>query len=229
MIKPDPRPLMIKPEPLEDRVPNRKRSGTLSVLREIVPKKIKAEPENLPLGGIDVKPLPSTNTEAIRGELLDIQADVNRLQPQLDRSRRKGEKTTNQLKKEMEITSQLIALHQRRKELTEMLPAISVPAHPIPGPSFHNGATDVFVQPRHPLALVHPSVPSITVTSDSNLLTQLFKHEPMETESDGDDVTLPPASDMDSFPLGDFDNKMLIDGADYGADYYNFGIPKADE
>lgn len=229
MITAQPRPLMIKPEPVDDRIPNRKRSGTLSVLREIAPKKIKAEPENLPFAGADVKPLPSTSTEAIRGELLDLQADVNRLQPQLDRYRRKGEKTTNQLKKEIEITNQLIALHQKRKDLTEMLPAISAPTHPIPGPSFLGGAADGFVQPRQPLALVHPSVPAITVASDPNLLTKLFKHEPMETEWDGDDATPPPTSDADSFPLGDIENNMLIDGTHFDAEYYNFGIAKADE
>ena len=217
---------MIKPEPVEDRVPNRKRSGTLSILREIAPKRIKPEPENLPLAG--VKPPPSTSTEAIRGELLDLQADVNHLQPQLDRYKRKSEKTTNQLKKEMEITSQLIALHQRRKELTEMLPTAPIPAHPIPGPSYQNGDTDWFNQLMQPPALVHPSIPTATVSPGSDLLARLLKHEPMETESDGGDATPPPVSDMDSFPFEDQDNRMLVDGTNFGIEYH-YGVGKADE
>ncbi len=71
-VKAEPQPLMIKPEPAEDRVPSRKRSGTLSVHREIAPKKIKAEPEYPPLAEVDVKPLPSTSAEVIRSELLDL-------------------------------------------------------------------------------------------------------------------------------------------------------------
>jgi len=218
---------MIKPEPIEDRVPNRKRSGTLSVFREIAPKKIKAEPENLLLAGIDVKPPQSTET--IRDELLNLQADLNHLQPQLDRSRRRTEKTTSQLQKEMEITSQLIALHQRRKELTEMLPAVSVPAHPVPGPSFQNIATDGFSQPRLPFPSVHLSVPPFTVSPGSNLLAKLLKDEPMETELDGEDATPPPVSDMDSFPFEDNDIRMLVDGNNFALEYPHYGIAKADE
>jgi len=230
MVKAEPRPLTLKLEAVEDRVPNRKRSGTLSILREIPPKKIKAEPEYLPPAGVDVRPPPSTSTEAIRGELLDLQADVNHLQPQLDRYRRKNEKTTNQLKKEMEITSQLIALHQRRKELTEMLPTAPapVPAHPIPGPSYQNGDTDWFAQLMQPQASVHPPVPTVTASPGSDLLARILKHEPMETEWDGGDATPPPVSDMDSFPFEDYDNRMLVDGTNFGIDYH-YGVGKADE
>jgi len=229
VIKAEPRHLPIKPEPAEDRVPNRKRSGTLSILREIAPKKIKAELENPRLAGVDVKPLPSTSTEAIRGELLDLQADVNHLQPQLDRYRRKTEKTTSQLKKEMEITKQLIALHRRKKELTDMLPTAPVPAHPIPGPSYQNGGTDWFTQLMHSPAPVIPPIPTVAVSPGSkDLLAHLFKHEPMETESDRDDATPPPVSDMDSFPFEDHDNNMLVDGTNFGLEYH-YGVGKADE
>ena len=219
---------MIKPEPVEGGLPNRKRSGTLSILQEIAPKKIKAEPENLPLAGVDVKPPTFTSAEAIRGELLDLQADINHLQPQLDRYRRKSEKTTNQLKKEMDITSQLISLHQRRKELTEMLPTAPVPAHPIPGPSYQNGATDWFAQLMQPPVLVHPPVPTVAVSPGSDLLTKLLKHEPMEIESDGGDAIPPPVSNMDSFPFEGHDNRMLVDGTNFGVEYH-YGVGKADE
>ena len=221
---------MIKPEPAEDRVPNRKRSGTLSILRGFAAKKIKADPENLPLTGLDIEPLPSTSTEAIRGELLDLQANVNHLQPQLDRYRRKSEKTTSQLKKEMEITTQLIALHQRKKELTDMLPTapVPIPAHPIPGPSYQNDDTDWFTQLMQHPASVHPPVPTVTASPESDLLAHLFKHEPMETELDRDDATPPPVSDMDSFPFEYHENKMLVDGTNFGLEYH-YGVGKADE
>lgn len=230
VVKAEPQPLMFKPEPVEDRVLNRKRSGTLSILQGTVPKKVKAEPENPPVAEANVKPYPSMSTEAIRGELLDLQTEVNRLQPQLDRSRRKDEKTSSQLTRELNITSQLIALHQRMKELTEMLPAVSAPAHPIPGPSFQNSATYGLIQHRQPLASVHPSVASVTVASGSNHLAGLLSHDPMGFESDGDHVTPPPTSDMDSFPsLEDDNDRMLVDGTNFGIDFYHHNVAKADE
>jgi hypothetical protein len=137
---------VIKPEPVEDRIFNRKRSGTLSALQDIPPKKIKAGLENPSIAGVDTRLLP-VSAEAIRSELLDLQGEINHLQPQLDRFRRKSGKTTAQLRKEMNITSQLIVLHQRRKELTEMLPAVSAPVHSIAGPSFQNGYVNGFAQP----------------------------------------------------------------------------------
>lgn len=228
MIKAEPRPLVIKPEPVEDRVLNRKRSGTLSALQEIAPKKIKAEPENPPLAEVGVKPSPSMSAEAIRNELLDLQTDINHLQPQLDRSRRKSGKATGQLKREMNITSQLIALHKRKKELTELLPAVSAPVHPIPGPSRQNSAIEGFAQPRQPLAMVQPFV---TTTPGLNLLVNPLKDEPMYSDSDGDDAPLPPTSDMDPLPSfeGGDNDRMLVDGTNLGIDFYHHNAAKADE
>jgi hypothetical protein len=230
VIKAEPRPLMIKPEPLEDRVLGRKRSGTLSVFQGIVPKKVKAELENPPLAEVDLRPSPSTSAEAIRGELLDLQTNISRLQPQLERSKWKSAKTTSQLKREMNITSELIALHQRRKELTEMLPAVSAPAHPIPGPSFQNGTVDGFIQPTQPLALAPPFVPAATVVPGIDLFARSLKDEPMDIDS-GDNATLPPASDVDPpLPFGGDDNsQMLVDGTSLGAEFYHYNIAKADE
>lgn len=230
VVKAEPRPPVIKPEPVDDRLQNRKRSGTVSVFQGIAPKKLKAEPENPPLAQVNATLPPPMSTEAIRNELLDLQTDVNRLQPKLDRSRRKEGKTASQLKREMKITSQLIALHQRRKELTEMLPAVSAPAHPLPGPSFQSGATDWFAQSVQPFASMHPSLATLSFASGSNLFAEPPKHEPMDWESDGDGATPPPTSDMDHLPFLEGDNgQMLVDGTNFGLDFYHHNIAKADE
>lgn len=170
------------------------------------------------------------NAEAIRDELLDLQTEINHLQPQLDRSKRKSGKSTSQLTRELNITSQLIALNQRRKGLTEMLPAVSVSVHPVAGPSFQTSSIDMSAQPRQPLALVQPSVTSLPVASGSNLLANQLKDEPMDTDSDGDDATLPPTSDMDRpHPFDDVHNPMLVDGTNFGIDFYQHNTAKADE
>ena len=232
VVKAEQQPLVIKPEPIDDRLQNRKRSGTFSVLQGIASKKIKAEPENPPLTQADAELPPFMSTEAIRSELLELQTDVNHLQPMLDRARRKEEKkkTATQLKREMKITSQLIALYQRRKELTEMLPAVSALTHPLPGPSYQNGATDGFAQPRQPPTLVHPSIPTVTAASGSNLFANPLKYEPMDWESDGGDAIPPPTSDMDHIPpVGGDNDQMLVDGTNFGVEFYHYNIAKADE
>ena len=219
---------MVKPEPVEDPILSRKRSGTLSVFREVVPKKVKAEPENLPIAKANTKSPPSMTTEAIRGELTDLQAKVNHLKPQLERARRKTDKSTGQLTREKNLTGQLIDLYRRIKELTKMIPDVSAPVHPIPGPSFQNG----FVQSRSPPALVQPSVTSAPVASGSglNFPPNPFKDEPMDTDSDSDNAT-PPPWDMDHFhSLGEDDKgQMLADATNLGADFYNYTTAKADE
>jgi hypothetical protein len=230
VVKTEPRPLMIKSEPVEDRVQSRKRSGTVSVLRDIAPKKIKADPENPPMAEVDVRPLPSMNTETVRGELTDLQAKINHLQPQLERARRKSGKTTEQLTREKKLTSQLIAHYERKKELMEMIPAVSAPAHPFAGPSFQNSFVGGFAQPMQPLAFVQPHAPSVPVASGSTLSLNPFKDEPMDADSDGDDVALPPTSDMDYLhPFEDEKDPMLVDGTDLSMDPYHFNIAKADE
>lgn len=231
MIKAEPQPPMIKPEPVEGRILNRKRSGTLSTLQEIPPKKIKANPESPSIAGVDAKRPPLMSAEAIRGELLDLQREINHLQPQLDRSRRKSEKATSQLTRELNITNQLIALHQRRKGLTEMLPAVSAPVHPVAGPSFQNGSINGSAHPRQLFTLAQTSATSATVASGSNIPTNWVKDESMDTDSDGDDATLPPTSDMDPFrSLADDDNnRMLVDGTNPSVDFYQYNTAKADE
>ena len=169
------------------------------------------------------------SAEAIRAELVDLQRDINHLQPRLDRSRRKSGKTTGGLTREQNITTQLIALYQRKKELTETLPAVSVPVHPVAGPSFQNGPTDWSAQPRQPLTSVQPPFTSSTVASGSNLLANPLKDEPMDTDS-GDDATPPPTSDMDPFrSLEDDNNRMPVDGAEFGVDFFHYNTAKADE
>lgn len=220
---------MIKHESVGDRVPSRKRSGTLSILREIAPKKIKADPENPSIAGVDVKP-PPMSTEAIRNELTDLQAKINHLQPRLDRARRKSGKTTEQLTKEKNLTSQLITLFQQKKELTEMIPAVSAPAHPIAGPSYLNGFTDGLAQLRQPLALVQPPTASVPVASGSKIPLNSIEDEPMDTDSDGDRATPPPTQVMDPFhSFEDDKNQMLVDGTSLGADFYHYNAAKADE
>lgn len=221
---------MIKREPLEDRVASRKRSGTLSVLREIAPKKIKAEPENPSITAVEVNHALPMSTEAIRDELTDLQAKINHLQPQLDRARRKNGKTTEQLTREKNLTSQLITLYQQKKELTEMIPAVSAPPNTMAGPSHQNGYVDGFTQPTQPLALVKPSIASVPVASGSNLSLNSIKDEHMDTDSDSDNVTPQPTSDMDHFHSFEDDNTpMLVDGANLGVDFYHYNTAKADE
>jgi len=223
-------PFAIKPEPVEDHISNRKRSGTLSALQETSSKKIKAGPENLPIAGAEIRPPPPASAEAVRSELLDLQSEVNRLQPQLDRSKRKSGKSTAQLTREMNITKQLIALHQRRKELTEMLPAVSTHVQPVAGPSFQSGYINGSAQPSQSLTLVQPPITSVAVASGSDLFLNRLKDEPMSTDWDDDDATPPPTSDMDPLRslLGD-DNRMLVDGTDFGMDFYHYNTAKADE
>jgi len=229
-IKAEPQPLMIKPEPVEDRISNRKRSGTLGALQEISPKKIKAGPENLPIAGTETRRPPPASAEAIRSELLDLQSEVNRLQPQLDRSKRKSGKSTAKLTREMNITKQLIALHQRRKELTEMLPAVSAHVQPVAGPSFQTGYINGYPQPSQSLTLVQPPVTSVSVAFDLDHWLNPLKDEPMSTDSDDDDVTHPPTSDMDPLrSLLEDDSRMLVDGTDFGMDFYHHNTAKADE
>ena len=232
-IKAEPQSLMIKPEPVEDRISNRKRSGTLGALQEISPKKIKAGPENLPMAGAETRRPPPASAEAIRSELLDLQSEVNRLQPQLDRSKRKSGKSTAQLTREMNITRQLIALYQRRKELTEMLPAVSAHVQPVAGPSFQTGYINGSAQPSQSLTLVQPPVTSVAFDSDPFDLDHWLnplKDEPMSTDSDDDDATHPPTSDMDPLrSLLEDDSRMLVDGTDLGMDFYHYNTAKADE
>jgi hypothetical protein len=235
VIKAEPQPLMIKPEPAEDRPPSRKRSGTVSILREVVPKKIKADPEGLPMPGLDIEPLHSMSTKTIRDELTDLQAKINHLQPQLDRARRKSEKTTEKLTREKNLTSQLIDLYKRKKELTEMIPAVSAPLHPIAGPSYQNNFDDGFAQPMQPPASMQPYAPSVPVASGSNLPFNFFKDELMDTNPDSDNTTPPPTSDLDLFhPFGEGDINQTItagstSGVDLGVDFYHYNAAKADE
>jgi hypothetical protein len=235
VIKAEPQPLMIKPEPAEDRPPSRKRSGTVSILREVVPKKIKADPEGLPMPGLDIEPLHPMSTKTIRDELTDLQAKINHLQPQLDRARRKSEKTTEKLTRERNLTSQLILLYQRKKELTEMIPAVSAPLHTIAGPSYQNNFDDGFAQPMQPPASMQPYAPSVPVASGSNLPFNFFKDEPMDTNPDSDNATPPPTSDLNHFhPFGEGDQNQTIiggptSGVDLGVDFYHYNAAKADE
>jgi len=112
-----------------------------------------------------------------------------------------------------------------------MLPAVSAPAHPIAGPSFQNGATDWFAQPRQPLAFVQPSLTSVTVASGSDLLVNPLRDELMDTDSDGDDPTPPPTSDVDPFRSFEDDdkNRMLVDDTNLGVDSHHYNTAKADE
>lgn len=235
MIKAEPQPLMIRPEPAEDRGLSRKRSGTVSILREVTPKKIKVDPESPPIAGVNVNPPHPTDTSSIRDDLNYLQAQINHLQPKLDRARRKSEKTTEKLTREKNLTSQLITLYQRKKELTEMIPAISGPVHPIAGPSHQSSFDDLFAQLRQPPTLMQPSVTFAPVASGSNPPLDFFKDEPMDTHSDGDDATAPPTSDADYLrSFGEDDkNQMIIGGAnsglDLGADFYHYNAAKADE
>ena len=226
-IKAEPQPPMIKPEPVEDRVSNRKRSRTQSVLPEIFPKKLKASPENptIPTIKADFERPLSMSAEAIRDELLDLQREINHLQPQLDKSKRKAMKTTGELTREMNITKQLIDLYQRRKELTEMLPAVSAPVQPIAGPSYQTDFTYGFTQPEQ------PPVSTVPFASGSNLLASPLKDEPMDTDSEEDNAAPLPTSDMDpSRPLADGDgNGMFVDGTNFGVDFYHHNTAKADE
>lgn len=234
VIKAEPQPLMIRPEPAEDRAPSRKRSGTVSILREVTPKKIKVDPESPPMAGVNVKPPHPTNTSSIRDELSDLQAQINHLQPKLDRARRKSEKTTEKLTREKKLTSQLITLYQRKKELTEMIPAISSPVHPIAGPSHQSSFDDLSAQLRQPPTSMQPSVTFAPVASGSNLPSDFFHDEPMDTHSDGDDATAPLTSDVDHFrSVEDDKNQMIIgdanSGLDLGVDFYHYNAAKADE
>jgi len=229
VIKAEPQPPMIKPEPVEGRVVNRKRSGTHSVFQEIVPKKIKADAKSFPMGEVDVKPPPLVNAEAIRGELLELQREINLLQPQVDLSKRKiGKSSTTHLKKELKITAQLIALQQRKKELTGMLPAVPAPTHPTPGPSFRSDAVDGFAQPGQLHAFVQPSVPSTAAASGSDLSLNPLRDDPMDTDSDADDPAPPFTSDMDPPFVDNDSNRMLVDGAGFNVDF-RYNAAKADE
>lgn len=113
-----------------------------------------------------------------------------------------------------------------------MLPAVSAPVHPVAGPS-QSGFIDLSVQPRQPPTLVQPPTASVAVASGSNLLANLLKDEPMNTDSDGDYATPPPTSDIDLFHpflLEDDDkNRMLIDGTNFDVDFYHHNTAKADE
>jgi hypothetical protein len=223
----EPQLLMIKHESIEDRVPSRKRSGTISVPQEVARKRVKADPENSLTAELDAKP-PSMSTEAMRNELTDLQAMINHLQPRLDRAKRKNGKSIEQLTKERSLTSQLIELYRRKKELTEMIPAISTHAHSIAGPSYRNGFTDAFAQPRQPVVL-GPNA-SALVASGSNLPSGSTKDEPINSDSD-DDVANPlPVSDMDhSHSFEDDNNQMLVDDINLGADFCQYNTAKADE
>jgi hypothetical protein len=230
-IKTELQPLVIKPEPMEDRIFNRKRSGTLSILRDVTPKKVKADPENPLIPETDVKPPPYANTETMRDELHNLQARINHLQPQLDRARRKSGKTAEQLTREKNMTNQLITLYQQKKALTEMIPAVSAFVQPVAGPSYQNGFTDGFAQLRQPLALVQTPVTSVPVASGSSIHLDSFKDEPMDTDSDSDDVAPPPTSDMDHFhSFGEGDQTLMpIDNVNFGAEFYHYNTAKADE
>ena len=208
---------------------NRKRSGTLSTVREIAPKKIKAEPEKSSIAEVHVQSSP-TSTEAIRNELTDLQAEIIHLQPQLDRARRKNGKTTEQLTRERNLTSKLIALYQRKKELTEMIPALSTPTHSVAGPSYRNSFVDGPIQPKQPPALVRPSTASVSLASGSNLPSGSIKDEATDTDSDSSDTTPPSTSDMNPFQSFEDDkNQILVDGTNLGVDFYHYNAAKADE
>ena len=225
----EPQPLVIKREPVGDRVPSRKRSGTLSVFREIPQKKIKPDPENPSIAEVDTKP-PPMSTEVIRSELTDLQAEINHLQPQLDRAKRKKSKSTEQLTREKTLTAQLIALYQRKKELTEMIPAVSAPTHPIAGPSYRSGFIDGFAQPRQPLPLVQPFITSVPVASGSNFPLNPVKDEPMDTDSDNNHAAPSHVSDADHFHSPEDDkHQMLVSSTDFGVDLYHYNTAKADE
>lgn len=216
-------------EPVEERIPSRKRSGTVSTLREVAQKKIKADPENPSMAGVDVKP-PPMSTETMRNELTDLQAKINHLQPQLDRARRKNWKSIEQLTREKSLTGQLIALNRRKKELTEMIPAIAIPAHPIPGPSYRNGFVDGFVQPSQPPPMGQPFITSAPVASGSNLPSNTTRDEPMDTDSGDDDANPPLTLDVDQFySFEDDKNQMLVDGTNLGLEFYQYNTAKADE
>ena len=226
---------MIKPEPVEGSFPSRKRSGTLSIHREVVPKKIKADPE-LPLTArFDVKPPPLMGTETMLDELANLETKINHLQPQLEQSRRSSEKTTEQLTREREITSQLITLYRQKKELAEMIPAVFAPTYPFDGPSYQNGFVSTLAQPSQPIAPAQPPIAAVPVPSGSNLPLNFFKDEPMDAGSDSDDPTLPPASDTDHFySFGEDDkNQTVTDGtgpgAGLGVDLYHYNTAKSDE
>lgn len=112
-----------------------------------------------------------------------------------------------------------------------MLPAVSAPFHPVAGPSFQNGSINWSAQPSQSLDFVQPPVTSIAVASGSDFLPNWLKDEPMDTDSDGDGATFPPTSDMDLFRslADDANNQMLIDGTNFGADFYHHNTAKADE
>lgn len=226
MIETESQPPMVKHEAVEGCVPSRKRSGTLTVLREIAPKKIKTDPENPSTALVDVKLPPLV--EAIRNDLTDLQGKINHLQPQLDRARRKSGKTTDQLTREKNLTSQLIALYEQKKELTEMIPAVSAPAHPIAGPSYscRNGFVDAFAEPRQP---VQPPTAPVPVPSGSSLPLNSIKNEPMDTDSDNDNHAAPLAPDMDHFHPFDDKSQMLVDDTNLGLDIFHYNAAKADE
>ena len=230
---------MIKPEPVEDPFPSRKRSGTFSIHREVTPKKIKADPE-LPLTArLDVKPPPLMGTETMLDELANLEARINRLQPQLDQSRGNSGKTTEQLTRERDITGQLITLYQRKKELAEMIPAVFAPTYRFDGPSYQNGFVGTLAQPRQPIAPVQPPVAAVPVPSGSSLPLSFFKDEPIDPDSDSDDPTPPHTSDMDHFhPFGEDDkNRAIMDGTSFGADlgaglgvdFYHYNTAKSEE
>lgn len=228
-LKTEPQPPMIKPEPIEDRISNRKRSGTQSYLPEISSKKFKAGPEDpsIPTFKVGLKRPPSISAEAVRDELLDLQREINHLQPHLDKSKRKTGKTTGELTREMNITKQLIDLYHRRKELTEMLPAVSTstPVQPVAGPSYQNDFVYGFTQPEQ------PPVSTVAFASGSNLLVNPLKDEPMDTDSDEDNAAPPPMSDVDPSRLladGD-DNGMFVDSTNFAVDFYHRNTGKADE
>lgn len=168
----------------------------------------------------------SMSTEAMRDELLDLQARINHLQPQLDRVRRKSSKTTEKLTRERNLTSKLIALYQRKKALTEMIPTVSTPIHSTAGPPYQNGYADGFIQHRHPLSLVQPPIAAATISSGSNVRLDSFKDEPMDTDSDNDDAVPPPIPNMNFF--GD-DNHVLAENDNVNTDFYQHNTAKADE
>ena len=113
-----------------------------------------------------------------------------------------------------------------------MLPAFSAPVHPVAGPSFQNGFINGPAQSSQSfLTSMQPPVTSVAVASGSDLFPNRLKDEPMDTDSDGDDATLPPTSYMDPFRslVDDNNNRMLIDGTNLGVDFYHYNAAKADE
>lgn len=111
-----------------------------------------------------------------------------------------------------------------------MLPAVSAHVQPVAGPSFQTGYINGYPQPSQSLTLVQPPVTSVSVAFDLDHWLNPLKDEPMSTDSDDDDVTHPPTSDMDPLrSLLEDDSRMLVDGTDFGMDFYHHNTAKADE